>query len=156
MQKITPCLWFDNNAEEAVQLYASIFKEVSIHNTTYYGEGGPAKPGSVMTIAFSLFGQNFLALNGGPVFQFNESVSFIVNCDSQEEIDRYWDRLTEGGSPSRCGWLKDRFGLSWQIVPRKMGEWMQGPPEQSGKVMQELMKMDKLDMVRLEKAYQEG
>lgn len=151
MQKITPCLWFDANAEEAVGFYTSLFSDAGIGSKSYYGEDQYGQPGSVMTISFRLFGQEFIALNGGPGFRFNESVSFMVHCNDQEEIDRYWDALSAGGETSRCGWLKDRFGLSWQIVPKKLGEWM-GDPARAEKVMKALMKMDKLDLATLERA----
>src|SRR5215469_16444887 len=117
MQKITPFLWFDNNAEEAVNFYISIFPNSRILNVSRYGDAGPWPKGSVMTISFDLQGQQFTALNGGPVFKFNEAVSFFVNCESQHEVDELWNKLVSGGTPSQCGWLKDKFGLSWQIIP---------------------------------------
>src|ERR1700682_2480570 len=117
MQKITPFLWFDNNAEEAVKFYVSIFKNSKIVSVARYGDAGPGPKGAVMTVAFQLEGQEFIALNGGPLFKFNESISFVVNCETQAEIDEFWEKLSEGGEKSRCGWLKDKFGLSWQVVP---------------------------------------
>lgn len=159
LQRFTTNLWFDKEAEEAAQFYTSIFKNSSIGRKSYYGEAGkethqmPA--GTVMTIAFTLDGQEFTGLNGGPVFKFNEAVSFIVNCDSKEELDYYWERLTEGSDPAThiCGWLKDKFGVSWQVTPRKMGEMITGNPEAGQRVMAEVMKMKKLDWDVLQKAY---
>jgi predicted 3-demethylubiquinone-9 3-methyltransferase (glyoxalase superfamily) len=153
-QKITPFLWFDNNAEEAANFYTSIFQNSSINGKSYYGEGGPGPKGSVMVVAFSLNGQQFTALNGGPIFKFNESVSFVVNCDGQDEVDYYWDNLLkDGGKESQCGWLKDKFGLSWQIVPVKMLELLTDKDEaKRNRVMQAMMKMIKLDVPTLEKA----
>ena len=151
-QTITPFLWFDANAEEAANFYTSIFKNSRIVNVTRYGEGGPRPKGSVMTVAFELAGQPFTALNGGPMFKFNESVSFVVNCDTQAEIDEYWEKLTAGGgSPVQCGWLKDRFGLSWQIVPRILPDLVQDAAA-CERVMQALMQMVKLDIARLKQA----
>src|SRR4051812_19096503 len=125
MQKIIPFLWFDNQAEEAVNFYTSLFKNSKIGTITRYGEGGPGPAGSVMTASFQLNGQEFVALNGGPVFKFTEAISFVVNCEDQEEIDYYWDNLVKGGTPSQCGWLKDKYGLSWQIVPRNLSQLLQ-------------------------------
>jgi predicted 3-demethylubiquinone-9 3-methyltransferase (glyoxalase superfamily) len=159
IQKITPNLWFDNQAEEAAKFYTSIFKNSGIGKTSRYGtegqeiHGQPA--GSVMTIQFQLEGQQFLALNGGPIFKFNEATSFIVNCDTQEEVDYYWHKLSEGGDPKAqvCGWLKDKFGLSWQIVPVIMAELMSNPdPKKAGAVMKALMQMKKLDIAALKAA----
>src|SRR5947209_20311536 len=116
-QKITPFLWFDNNAEEAINLYTSIFKNSEIIHVARYGDAGPGPKGAVMTATFRINGQEFIALNGGPLFRFTEAISFVVNCETQEEIDELWNKLSEGGEKSRCGWLKDKFGLSWQIVP---------------------------------------
>src|SRR5215831_18344675 len=135
-QKITPFLWFDNNAEEAVNFYTSIFKNSKISTVTRYGDAGPGPKGTVMTIAFELNGMKFAALNGGPVFKFTEAISFVVNCDTQQEVDEFWTRLTEGGQEVQCGWLKDKFGLSWQIVPTAMLTLLQDPdPEKSKRVM---------------------
>jgi predicted 3-demethylubiquinone-9 3-methyltransferase (glyoxalase superfamily) len=154
-QKITPFLWFDMNAEEAVAFYTSTFKNSRVTTTSRYGEGAPLPKGTVMTIAFELEGQKFIALNGGPHFKFNEAVSFVVSCDSQAEIDEYWDKLTSnGGKPVQCGWLKDRFGLSWQIVPSVLSELVKGP--NGGRVMKALMQMVKLDIAQLKAAAEGG
>lgn len=156
MQKITPFLWFNNNAEEAINFYTSIFKTSKVGNTARYGEGGPGPKGSIMTAEFQLNGQDFIALNGGPHFKFTEAVSFVVNCETQEEIDEFWDKLSEGGQKSRCGWLKDKFGLSWQIVPNILSKLAgSGDAKKSSRVMQALMKMDKLEIATLQKAYDE-
>jgi len=153
-QRITPFLWFDMNAEEAVAFYTSIFKDSRVGAVSRYGEGAPVPKGTVMTIAFELAGQQFMALNGGPHFKFTEAVSFVIKCDSQAEIDEYWDKLTaNGGKPQQCAWLKDRFGLSWQVVPANLGELMKGP--NGGRVMQALLQMVKLDIAKL-KAAAEG
>ena len=153
MQKIVPFLWFDSQAEEAVNFYTSIFKDSKIKMVSRYGDSGPGPKGSVMTASFELNGQEFIALNGGPVFKFTEAVSFVVNCDTQQEIDEYWEKLSEGGEKSRCGWLKDKFGLSWQIVPSVLSDLLKGTARQSNNVMQAIMKMDKLDISQLESAY---
>lgn len=160
MQKITSNLWFDNQAEEAVNFYVSIFKHARIIKTTHYGKAGyeihQMAEGKVMTIAFELEGQQFVALNGGPVFTFNEAVSFIINCNNQEEVDYYWNKLTEGGDPKaqQCGWLKDKFGLSWQVVPTRLPELMTDKdPQKSERVMSALLNMKKLDVKQLEDAY---
>lgn len=156
MQKITPHFWFDKEAEEAANYYVSIFKGGKIVSTSRYGEAGQEvhgqTPGTVMTVEFELLGQRFLALNGGPLFKFNESVSFVVNCDDQAEIDYYWEKLAAGGDESaqQCGWLKDKFGLSWQIVPTAMGEIMSGP--NADRAMTALLKMKKLDIEALKQA----
>lgn len=150
-QKITPFLWFDTNAEEAAKFYTSIFPNSRIGAITHYGDGPPLPKGTVMTVAFELAGQHFTALNGGPVFKFNESVSFVVSCDNQAEIDDYWEKLTaRGGQPVACGWLKDRFGLSWQIVPTILPDLVKGA--HGGRVMQALMQMTKLDIAQLKAA----
>ncbi|HZY63340.1 MAG TPA: VOC family protein [Edaphobacter sp.] len=145
--RITPFLWFDNNAEEAVNFYMSIFKNSKRLGGLQNTDDTPGPTGSVLTIAFELDGQKFTALNGGPIFKFNEAISFVVRCDSQEEVDFYWTRLSDGGSESQCGWLKDKFGLSWQIVPAKLPELIKHP-----KAMQAMMKMKKLDIAELERA----
>jgi predicted 3-demethylubiquinone-9 3-methyltransferase (glyoxalase superfamily) len=153
MQKITPHLWFDKQAEEAAKYYTSVFKDGKILMTSYYGEAGkeihkmPA--GTAMTVVFELAGQKFMALNGGPLFKFNESISFMVNCDDQAEIDYFWEKLSAGGDESaqQCGWLKDKFGLSWQIIPSNMGELMGGPNSQA--VMTAFMQMKKIDANKL-------
>jgi len=156
MKKITPFLWYDADAEEAARFYTSLFPHSKIDQITHYGEGGPGPKGSVMTVKFQLNGQDFIALNGGPHFRFNEAISLTVPCESQEEIDEYWEKLSEGGAESQCGWLKDRYGLSWQIVPAKMGEWMdEKDPERAKRVFQALMQMKKIDMNEL-KAIHEG
>ena len=158
MQKITPFLWFDNNAEEAVNFYLSIFKDAKILSVSRYGDAGPGPAGSIMVIKFQLQGQEFLALNGGPHFKFTEAISLTVNCETQEEVDHYWEKLTAGGgSPVQCGWLKDKFGLSWQIVPTILGELMEGQDaRKKNNVMKALMQMVKLDIKGLKEAYERG
>ncbi|MBI5294357.1 MAG: VOC family protein [Chloroflexi bacterium] len=157
MQKITPFLWFDNQAEEAVNFYTSVFKNSKILSIARYGEAGPGPAGAVMTANFELNGQEFVALNGGPVFKFTEAVSFVVNCETQAEVDHYWEKLSEGGETSRCGWLKDKFGLSWQIVPTVLGELMSaGDPERANRVTQAMLQMDKLDIGVLQAAYEQA
>jgi predicted 3-demethylubiquinone-9 3-methyltransferase (glyoxalase superfamily) len=152
-QKITPYLWFNNNLEEAMDFYKTIFKNASFTILSRWGEGSMAPKGSVMSASFELEGQQFMALNGGPMFQFTEAISFFINCDTQEEVDIYWDKLSEGGAKSRCGWLKDKFGLSWQVIPTALGKLMQQPdPAASQRVMQAMMKMDKIIIADLEKA----
>jgi predicted 3-demethylubiquinone-9 3-methyltransferase (glyoxalase superfamily) len=155
--KIYPFLWFDTQAEEAVNLYVSIFPNSKIGKIARYGKAGPGPEGSVLTIAFTLDGQEFTALNAGPVFKFTEAISFVVPCETQKEIDNYWSKLTSGGGQeSMCGWLKDKFGLSWQIVPANLGELMSGPdPEKSNRVMEALLQMKKLDIATLQKAHGE-
>jgi len=162
MQKISPCLWFDDNAEEAVKFYLSIFKNSKVGNVTRYGKEGyeihKKKEGSVMTIDFEIEGQKFLALNGGPIFKFNEAISFQIYCDTQEEIDYYWEKLTEGGDKNAqvCGWLKDKFGVSWQVVPIAMIKMLQDKDsKKSERVMKAMLQMHKLDIDALTKAYQE-
>jgi predicted 3-demethylubiquinone-9 3-methyltransferase (glyoxalase superfamily) len=153
MQKITPFLWFDNQAEEAAKFYVSIFKNSKIVNVARYGDAGPGPKGSVMTVRFQLDGQEFVALNGGPQFKFTEAISFVVNCETQEEIDYFWEKLSGGGGKSRCGWLKDKFGLSWQIVPSALSEMVDDKdPAKSDRVMKALMQMDKLDIATLQRA----
>ena len=153
MEKISPFLWYDTQAEEAANFYTSIFKNSEIKSVSRYGDAGPGPKGSVMTVAFTLNGQDFVALNGGPIFKFNESISFVINCDSQEEIDYYWDNLLKGGTPSQCGWLKDKFGLSWQVVPTILPKLFQSKdPEKSRRVMEAMMKMVKFDIKALEDA----
>ncbi|HYJ16144.1 MAG TPA: VOC family protein [Candidatus Limnocylindria bacterium] len=154
MQKITPCLWFDNNAEEAVNHYLSIFKNSKINKVLRCGDAGPGPKGSVLTIAFQLEGQDFIALNGGPIFKFNEAISLSVDCKSQIEVDDLWEKLSAGGQESRCGWLKDKFGLSWQVVPSILVEMLQDPdPEKAKRVMAAMMKMGKIDIAQLKQAY---
>jgi len=154
MQKITPFLWFTDDAEEAVKHYVSIFDDAKIIDTTRYEEGSPGPIGTVMTIDFELQGQRFTALNGGDEYRFNEAISFVVHCDSQEEVDRYWDALTaDGGEPGPCGWLKDRFGVSWQIVPDRLLELHRDPdPARRRRVMEAMLQMGKLDLKVLEDA----
>jgi predicted 3-demethylubiquinone-9 3-methyltransferase (glyoxalase superfamily) len=157
VQKITPFLWFDDNAEAAVKFYTSVFKRSKVLRIARYGEAGAnasgRAAGSVMTIAFELEGQKFLALNGGPFFKFNESISFVVNCRTQAEVDFFWKKLSAGGKESQCGWLKDRFGVSWQVVPSILGELLDGrDPEKAGRVMQAVLKMRKLDIKTLKNA----
>jgi len=155
MQKITPYLWFEDQAEEAARFYTSIFKNSKIDEISRYGEGGPAPAGSVMLVSFELDGQQFIALNGGPQFQFTEAISFVINCESQEEVDYMWDRLTEGGEESMCGWLKDRYGVSWQVVPTALPELLNAPdPEAQQRVMEVFLKMKKIDLPTLRLAYQ--
>jgi predicted 3-demethylubiquinone-9 3-methyltransferase (glyoxalase superfamily) len=154
MRQITPFLWFDNQAEEAVDFFASVFDDVKVTKIARYPEGAPAPAGSVMTVDFELEGKPFVALNGGPHFKFTEAISFVVSCDTQDEIDEFWEKLTAGGGEeSQCGWLKDRFGLSWQIVPRNIEELMTDPdPERSRRVTEALMGMKKIDIGELERA----
>lgn len=156
MQKIHPCLWFDGNAEEAARFYTSIFKNSKTGTTSRYEDpdnrsGQPI--GSAMVVMFELDGQTFMGLNGGPQFKFSEAISFVVNCESQEEVDYYWEKLSSGGQPHRCGWLKDKFGLSWQIVPTALAKLMSDPdPQKRNRVMQALLTMDKLDIAALQRA----
>jgi len=153
-QNITPFLWFDDNADEAVNFYLSIFKDSRLLDTKRYDEAGPGPKGTIMTATFELNGQQFIALNGGPRYKFTEAVSFVVKCETQEEIDYYWDKLLHGGEPQRCGWLKDRFGLSWQIVPAQLSELFGGnDPQRAGRVMQAMMQMVKFDLAKLKEAY---
>ena len=152
-QKITPFLWFDNNAEEAVNFYVATFKNSKVGDVARYGDSGPGPKGSVMTMAFELEGQRFVALNGGPQFKFTEAVSFVVNCETQEELDYFWEKLSgNGGQEVQCGWLKDKYGLSWQIVPAILPQLISGDPAKSNRVMQALMQMKKLDIAELQKA----
>lgn len=154
MQKITPFLWFNDQAEEAVNFYVSIFKNSKIVNVTRFGEAGPGPKGAVMSATFQLEGQQFIALNGGPMFTFTPAISLFVNCESQQEVDLLWEKLSEGGKKERCGWLKDKYGLSWQIIPTALGEMMNDKdPEKSKRVMQAMMQMDKLDIKTLKEAY---
>jgi len=154
MQKITPCLWFDQQAEEAARFYVSVFKNSRMGAITHYGESGPLPKGTVLTVRFQLDGQEFVALNGGPTFHLTEAVSFMVNCDTQEEVDRMWDKLSEGGQQVQCGWLKDRYGLSWQIVPTVIAKMLIDPdPARVNRVMKAILQMKKLDIKTLEEAY---
>ncbi|MDB5389753.1 MAG: 3-demethylubiquinone-9 3-methyltransferase [Planctomycetaceae bacterium] len=150
---IKPFLWFDHQAEEAATFYVSIFPNSKIDRVVRYGAGGPGPAGSAMTVAFQLQGQPFVALNGGPHFKFTEAISFVVDCKSQDEVDFYWEKLSAGGVPSQCGWLKDQFGLSWQIVPSVLPALLSDPdPQKSGRVMQAMMTMSKIDISKLEQA----
>jgi predicted 3-demethylubiquinone-9 3-methyltransferase (glyoxalase superfamily) len=153
-QKITPFLWFDKQAEEAAQFYVSIFKNSKILNVSRYGDAGPGPKGSVMVVNFQIAGQEFTALNGGPLFKFSEAFSFVVNCENQQEVDEYWSKLTSGGGQeSQCGWLKDKFGFSWQIVPTALAKLMSDKePAKASRVMQALLQMKKIDIATLEEA----
>ncbi|MDQ3895072.1 MAG: VOC family protein [Actinomycetota bacterium] len=153
MQKITPCLWFDTEGEEAATFYTSVFPNSRIVDVTHYGSAGPRPEGTVMTVTFELDGQTFVALNGGPDFTFNEAISFQVSCETQEEVDTFWSALSEGGEEGPCGWLKDRFGLSWQIIPTALPELLSDPDrEKSQRVMQAMLKMKKIEIDALERA----
>jgi predicted 3-demethylubiquinone-9 3-methyltransferase (glyoxalase superfamily) len=154
MQKIVTFLWFDNQAEEAANLYVSVFKNSKIGAVRRYGKAGPGPEGSVMTVSFQLEGQEFYALNAGPHFKFTPAISLFVNCESQEEVDELWEKLSAGGRKDRCGWLQDKYGLSWQIIPTALGKLMSDPdPEKSSRVMKAMLQMDKIDINRLEEAH---
>ena len=156
-QKVTPFLWFNGQAEEAARFYVSLFENAAVTQVVRCGPAGPGPEGSVMTVAFRLAGQNFVALNGGPQFSFTEAVSFVVNCDTQAEIDALWSGLSDGGTPSHCGWLKDRYGLSWQVVPAQLPKLLSGPDaESTARVMQAMFTMDKLDLQTLRQAHAGG
>jgi predicted 3-demethylubiquinone-9 3-methyltransferase (glyoxalase superfamily) len=156
-QKITPFLWFDHQAEDAARFYTSIFKNSKIETVTRYGEAGPGPKDSVMTMAFELDRQKFVALNGGPHFKFTEAISFVVNCETQQEVDEFWDKLSAGGQIVECGWLKDKYGLSWQIVPTILPELLQDKDAQrSQRVMKAMLQMKKIDIARLEEAYRQA
>ena len=155
MQKITPFLWFDDNAEEAVNFYVSVLKNSKIGKVARYGKAGPGREGTVMTATFELEGQQFIALNAGPKFKFTEAISFVVNCETQKEVDEFWEKLSAGGEKSQCGWLKDKFGLSWQIVPTELGKMMSDrDPTKSQRVMKALLQMNKLDIAALKRAFE--
>jgi len=161
MQKITPCLWFDNQAEEAANFYTSIFKNSKIGKITRYGKEGyeihGRKAGTVMTIDLEIEGQNFTALNGGPIFKFNEAISFVVPCKTQKEVDYYWEKLSEGGDEKaqQCGWLKDKYGVSWQIIPEVLGKLVGDPAsEKSQRAMKAMLQMKKIDIEKLKRAYE--
>jgi predicted 3-demethylubiquinone-9 3-methyltransferase (glyoxalase superfamily) len=157
MQKITPFLWFNDNLEVAMNFYVSIFKNSKIVSVSRYGEAGPGSKGKVMGATFELDGQQFLALNGGPQFSFTPAISMFVNCETQDEIDELWEKLSAGGEKSRCGWLKDKFGLSWQIVPSSLGEMLQDKnAEKSKNTMQAMLQMNKLDIAKLRQAHDQG
>ncbi len=154
MQRIAPFLWFDTQAEEAARFYVSIFRNSKILKVARYGEAGPGPRGSVMTVQFQLDGQEFIALNGGPQFKFTEAVSLSVSCQTQEEVDEYWTRLSEGGEQGQCGWLKDKYGLSWQVNPTILGEMLSDPdPQRAKRVMEAMLTMKKIDIARLKQAY---
>lgn len=157
MQSITPYLWFDNQAEEAVNFYLSLFENSKILNEARYGDAGPGPAGQVMSMTFQLDGQEFMALNGGPHFKFTEAISLFVHCETQEKVDRLWAKLTEGGEESQCGWLKDKYGLSWQIVPTLLGELLQDEdPAKAQRVMQAMLQMTKIDSQVLLDAYNQA
>ena len=157
LQKITPSLWFDGNAEEAVTFYTSLFKNSKIESVVRYGEAGPGREGTVMSIEFQLDGQAFLAINGGPEFQFTPAISFSVNCETQQEVDELWEKFCEGGKEIECGWLQDKYGLSWQIVPIVLGQMMQDKdPEKVKRVTQAMLRMKKLDIKTLQEAYRQS
>src|ERR1700674_5046669 len=154
MQEITPFLCFDGNAEEAMNFYVSIFKNSKVVSVTRYGEAGPGPKGTVMSATFQLEGQDFYALNGGPQFQFTPAISLFVNCETQQEVDELWEKLSEGGRKDRCGWLQDRYGLSWQVIPTTLGKLLRDKdPEKSNRVMKAMLQMDKIDIQRLKRAY---
>jgi predicted 3-demethylubiquinone-9 3-methyltransferase (glyoxalase superfamily) len=154
MQKITPFLWFDNSAEEAMDFYASVFTNSKKGMVTRYGKGGPGPEGTVMSVTFQLEGQEFFALNGGPVYKFTPAISMFVDCRTQEEVDHFWEKLSEDGRKDRCGWLTDKFGLSWQIVPTVLNQMLRDPdPVKAQRVMEAMLKMDKLIIKDLEEAY---
>lgn len=151
IQKIRPFLWFNDNAEEAADFYVSLFPNSKVTNVSRYGEGGPGEPGKAMVVNFELEGLQFMALNGGPVYEFSSAISFMVDCADQEEIDRLWEQLADGGKEIQCGWITDRFGLAWQIVPTVLGDLLSDPdPEKAGRVMQAMLKMVKLDIAGLQ------
>ena len=155
-QKITPFLWFDHQAEEAVGFYTSIFKDSKVGTVTRYGEAGPGPKGSVMTMAFELDGQGFVALNGGPQFQFTPAISFVINCESQDEVDHYWETLSAGGQEIQCGWLRDKYGVSWQVVPTVLIDMLHDKDAaRAQRVMKAMLQMKKIDIPRLEEAYRQ-
>jgi predicted 3-demethylubiquinone-9 3-methyltransferase (glyoxalase superfamily) len=157
MQRITPFLWFDDQAEEAMNFYVSIFKNSKVGRVTRYGEAGPGPKGSVMSATFQLEGQEFMALNGGPHFTFTPAISFFVNCETQEEVDELWKKLSAGGKTERCGWLKDKYGLSWQIIPSALGRLMgDNKAAKAQSVMKAMLEMDKIDIARLQQAYDQA
>ena len=155
MQKITPFLWFDNQAEEAVNFYISLFKNSKVNTTKRYGDAGPGPKGSVMIVSFQLEGQDFIALNGGPSFKFTPALSLYVDCETQDEVDQLWEKLSAGGRKDRCGWLQDKYGLSWQIIPRALQQLMSDPdPKKSASVMQAMLQMGKIDIEALKRAHE--
>ncbi|KIL37101.1 3-demethylubiquinone-9 3-methyltransferase [Cohnella kolymensis] len=154
MQKISTCLWFDGNAEEAVHFYMSIFKNSKIESIMYYGKAGPGEEGTVLSMTFQLDGQQLMALNGGPQYKFTPAISFFVSCESQQEVDELWEKLCEGGEKGRCAWLTDKYGVSWQIVPTALGDMLQDKDaEKAAKVMRAMLEMDKIDIEILKQAY---
>jgi len=156
MQKITPFLWFDHQAEEAMNFYISIFKNSKVVRIARYGDTGPGPKGSVMTAAFQLDGQDFVALNGGPHFTFSPAISFVVNCETQEEVDEFWEKLSDGGKENQCGWLDDKYGVSWQIVPTVLGQLLSDPDSvKAGRVMQAMLQMRKIDIASLKRAHEQ-
>jgi predicted 3-demethylubiquinone-9 3-methyltransferase (glyoxalase superfamily) len=156
-QKITPFLWFDHQAEEAATFYTSVFKNSKIESVTRYGDAGPGPKDSVMTIAFELDGQKFVALNGGPQYQFNPAISFVVNCETQQEVDKYWEKLTAGGKEIQCGWLVDKYGVSWQVVPQALVQMLgDKDPARSQRVVKAMFRMKKIDIADLKAAYDQS
>jgi len=156
MQKITPFLWFDHQAEEAMNFYVSIFKNSKVLSVNRYGDAGPGPKGTVLTANFELDGQVFTALNGGPMYKFSPAISFVVHCETQEEVDEYWEKLSEGGKENQCAWLDDKFGVSWQIVPNVLIELLSDPdPVKAGRVMQAMLQMKKIDIAGLRRAYEQ-
>jgi predicted 3-demethylubiquinone-9 3-methyltransferase (glyoxalase superfamily) len=155
MQKIVPFLWFDTQAEEAAKFYVSLFKNSKIGAVSRYGEAGPGPKGTAMSVSFQLNGQDFYALNGGPLFKFTEAISLYINCETQEEVDELWEKLSAGGSKSQCGWLKDRYGLSWQVIPTALGKLLgDKDPAKAKRVMEAMLKMTKIEIKKLEQAYE--
>ena len=156
MQKMHPCLWFDTQAEEAARFYVSVFQDSHLDDITRYGDAGPLPAGTVLSVSFRLGGQEFMALNGGPAFTFTPAVSFFVHCDSQAEVDAYWDALAAGGEEMQCGWVKDRYGVTWQIVPSELGRLLSSPdPVKARRVTEAMLKMIKLDVNALRAAYEQ-
>ena len=154
MRKITPFLWFDGQAEQAMNFYVGVFKNSKVLSVNRYGKGAPVPEGTVLTASFELDGQQFVALNGGPMYKFSPATSFVVDCDTQEEVDYYWEKLGEGGTYNRCAWLDDKFGVTWQIVPKQLGQLLSDPdPVKAGRVMQAMMQMGKIDIAALQRAY---
>jgi predicted 3-demethylubiquinone-9 3-methyltransferase (glyoxalase superfamily) len=157
MQKITPFLWFDHQAEQAANFYVSLFKNSKITSVSRYGEGSPGEAGTVMTVNFQLNGQEFVALNGGPVFSFTEAISFFVSCESQAEVDMFWEKLSDGGKPGQCGWITDKYGVTWQIVPEELGALINDPnPEKAKRATQAMLQMGKIDLEKLRQAHDLG
>src|SRR3954469_555539 len=157
MQKITPFLWFNGQAEEAMHFYVSIFKNSKVLSMSRYGDAGPGPKGSVMTASFELEGQQFVALNGGPHFKFTQAMSFVIHCETQGEVDEFWEKLSAGGRKDRCGWLQDKYGLSWQIIPRALQQLMSDPdPKKSASVMKAMLQMDKIDIEALKRAHEKA